>query len=385
LPLQFAGNCTITVTSFFGPMSSPGMLYFDYVNNYQRIDSNTNWGSMIEIGRYDLGKDFKIAGGQCQEEDLGNQILYPMSLPPFAVYLNDENVDSIYCQKWKVDLFGFATVTYWITNTTYAGKNLWEPVRVLIDASNSGVDMTIQYDFANIVPGQPDPALFDYRQFGCAPAPPPPTFKLAGYVRDATNNKVIPNAAVSLSGGQSTTTGADGSYTFTGLTAGVYTVIAAANNYFKTQISVNLTKDVNFGTFGDLVLAPVAPAGTYRVVLTWGSYPADLDSYIVTPSNCQVSYSNRRCPTANLDVDARSGFGPETITLTPSGAGSYTYRVQTYSAGILAGSNAQVSVYGGSGLLTKFAVSTLNSGNARNWKVFSIDQSGNVTPINTFY
>ena len=55
-----------------------------------------------------------------------------------------------------------------------------------------------------------------------------------------------------------------------------------------------------------------------RIVLTWSKTPADLDSYLSTPDGCVINYRARHCKragTADLDVDNRKGFGPETITI----------------------------------------------------------------------
>ena len=41
----------------------------------------------------------------------------------------------------------------------------------------------------------------------------------------------------------------------------------------------------------------------------------DLDLHLYICEVCEVYFSNKRCPGANLDVDDTTGYGPETITV----------------------------------------------------------------------
>ena len=59
---------------------------------------------------------------------------------------------------------------------------------------------------------------------------------------------------------------------------------------------------------------------TWRIVLSWGKEPTDLDSYLVLPdpSHTHVNYDNRevisRSGKITLDTDSRKKYGHETIT-----------------------------------------------------------------------
>jgi len=89
------------------------------------------------------------------------------------------------------------------------------------------------------------------------------------------------------------------------------------------------------------------PPGRVRFVLTWGSHPTDLDSSLITPSNCNVYYGRRNCNgDATLDADVTNGFGPETINIVNLKPGIYTYRVHAYSSGAIEESHASVTLYG---------------------------------------
>lgn len=85
--------------------------------------------------------------------------------------------------------------------------------------------------------------------------------------------------------------------------------------------------------------------------LTWGEFPSDLDSHIVTPSGAHVFWGARGSlaaePYVGLDVDDRSSFGPEVITLTRLMVGTYKYYIYNfsgYSAGPIAAASARVEL-----------------------------------------
>ena len=55
-----------------------------------------------------------------------------------------------------------------------------------------------------------------------------------------------------------------------------------------------------------------------RIVLTWGAAPADLDSHVEGTSSAgslfNINFVNKDAGiVGNLDVDAVSGYGPETV------------------------------------------------------------------------
>lgn len=100
-------------------------------------------------------------------------------------------------------------------------------------------------------------------------------------------------------------------------------------------------------------LSPELGAGEIRIVLTWNAYPTDLDAYIrgKTSSGESVFISYRHKVekingeiAAELDVDERAGFGPETITIYADG--DYEFSVVDFTnTGDIGSSGAQVKVY----------------------------------------
>lgn len=123
-----------------------------------------------------------------------------------------------------------------------------------------------------------------------------------------------------------------------------------------------------------------------RVVLTWGSSPADLDSHVAYPGN-HVFFARRQGTDANLDVDDVDGFGPETITLERKHQGeTYVYAVHDFTNGgnpssqALSASQAKVFVYIGESLVRTYYVPRNQPGNL--WTVFRITGQGEFQDIN---
>jgi hypothetical protein len=130
-------------------------------------------------------------------------------------------------------------------------------------------------------------------------------------------------------------------------------------------------------------------AGEYRVVLTWGVTPSDLDSHLTGPDGSggrfHVYYVTRTFAGHNLDTDDTSSFGPETTTIRPDGVdGVYRYSVFNYSdqdntgsTGI-AQSPTTVRVLDRNGLVRTFVAPGATPGNT--WRVFEMTVNGsNVT------
>lgn len=135
-------------------------------------------------------------------------------------------------------------------------------------------------------------------------------------------------------------------------------------------------------------LSPELAQGEIRIVLTWGAYPTDLDSHLEgRSSDAQDVYIYYRRninkygadTIAELDVDDRSGYGPETTTIYANG--SYRFRVNDFTgSGRLSESGAEVKVYlPGQEQPTVFQVP---EGQGDWWDVCQIE-NGNITPINT--
>ena len=229
---------------------------------------------------------------------------------------------------------------------------------------------------------------------------------LTGRVTDALTGNGISGASVSI-GGLSTTSGADGSFTISGVPVGTLRAEFSAStrsgmiplNVQFTDASTEGTQTLTVNASGyvtysnnqvaitaggtltlNVSLSPQLTGGALRLVLNWGTSPKDLDSYLVTPAingtPYTVSYSSQgnstSPPYATLDHDVTEGLGPETITIHQFVSGTYKYYVNQWSSiGTLAASNASVQVYTAQGLVRTIQIPTTGSGEY--WNVLTID------------
>jgi len=172
---------------------------------------------------------------------------------------------------------------------------------------------------------------------------------VSGKVLDVRTGQVIAGASLRLEHGQGvtndpspypTTSDAQGRFTFNGVAAGTYTVIATAAGYTqgaRTVVSVAPGADA----MQNIGLSPVGEAPEVRIILNWGRVPADLDAHLTGPNvpgatgRFHAYFLNRlaagAAPYAGLDLDDRDGYGPETITLTRLNGGVYRYSVHDYT------------------------------------------------------
>lgn len=196
-----------------------------------------------------------------------------------------------------------------------------------------------------------------------------PHCAITGRVVDATNNRPIARATVRLSPpGRSTTTDSDGRFSFTELAPGTYTVSAEVSGFSASSRSVNCEA----GRTAEVVLA-LSPLGNWRIVLTWGRDPEDLDSHLWTPDGEHIWYGHMAGRNADLDVDDTTSFGPETITIRKLVEGTYVYAIKHYSgSGTLAGSGAKVDVFNPTGLVRSFTNPPCTTGKGSWWVVFKL-------------
>lgn len=186
------------------------------------------------------------------------------------------------------------------------------------------------------------------------------TLSLMGTVVDAVSGEGAAGVELRLvpengTDGEAMTTQTDqnGEYQFENLKEGYYAVQISGDGYIPEEFEVELngnekTKDENF------VISPEIAAGEVRIVLEWGSYPTDLDSYLFYEmddgSQGRMFYGERVAMSgdgeiANLDVDNTSGYGPETTTIVDLN-GVFRFVVADYHAtGTMAEEGATVKIY----------------------------------------
>ncbi len=218
-------------------------------------------------------------------------------------------------------------------------------------------------------------------------------------VYDAVRGSAAPiaNASVTL-GNQTLQTNAQGQVTFSGLPPSPFTVNATAGNYVAASQSITLTCAAG-GNLMAIALSPSNPnsgglgAGQFRVILTWGQNPSDLDSHLTGPAadgttRWHVYYGQKTSgDMCGLDVDDVSSFGPETVTCPRTGTtgtslrpGVYRYSVHHYSGtGNIGNSNASVRLEFAGGQQYRFTPPPVPSyrGPGDVWTVFELTVNSN--------
>lgn len=219
-------------------------------------------------------------------------------------------------------------------------------------------------------------------------------FDIYGIVRNALTNQPIEGVSVKLRYGWNTYSGSiasdmagepavtstdeNGAYTLNNL-AGYYTAEFSKEGFVTGYVNVFAAE--NQGS-QDAVLTPILSNNEYRIVLTWGENPRDIDSHVegklTNGSNFHVYFSHKNqmdgdVLVCSLDVDDTTSYGPETITLNPTVTDPYYYYVHHYagSGSISDTSNAIVKVYCGDALIHTFNVPA-NQGDGKYWNVFAL-------------
>lgn len=179
------------------------------------------------------------------------------------------------------------------------------------------------------------------------------------------------------------------------LPKGQYTLQIKKSGYITTCFNIYVSgNDTSYSNHYSI--SKSMASGTYRVVLTWGSTPRDLDSHLSGPlsngSRFHIYYVSKNAynngnTVANLDIDDTTSYGPETVTIKPSltASGTYRYYVHDYtnkyytSSNALSKSGAKVVVYKGS---TQIATYKVPAKSGTLWHVFDI-VNGSIKKVNT--
>jgi hypothetical protein len=212
------------------------------------------------------------------------------------------------------------------------------------------------------------------------------TATLEGLVTSAVSGERLFGADVTITGPEnhSTTSGTDGGYVFYDLPKGVYAMSATFNGYNSMSRTVTLVDSMATVNF---VLNPIVLAGQYRIVLTWGAVPRDLDAHLWTQIDglqFEVCFSDTgsqdSLPFIKLDHDSMGGYGPETITIYDL-RDTCRYAVRNYSNDTnITVSQAHVDVYSSAGLIANYSIPT--SGSGRWWYVLDINPNGTIVTHN---
>ncbi len=176
----------------------------------------------------------------------------------------------------------------------------------------------------------------------------------------------------------STKTDSNGNYSLD-LPLGNYTLMVSKDGFITGPTNIIVQR----GTTGDQngSISPIGTGTDFRIVLTWGVNPSDLDSHVdgrtADGSAFHVYYRNKShryngVEVCNLDVDDTTSYGPETITLKADSSYPYYYYIHRYAgSGYISTSEAAINVYQGDAHIAKFNVPT-DLGTGDYWNVFAI-------------
>ena len=238
--------------------------------------------------------------------------------------------------------------------------------------------------------------------------------ELEGTIKNAVSGTSVSNAEVDIYGGliehieeleesikkkyyiDTIEADSDGTYSCK-LPEGWYTLLIKKEGYIDGSIHIICMENTETGSETvrqDIVLSPLLSDDEYRIVLTWGDKPRDLDSHLegYDETGCvfHVYFGNKEFYengelVAYLDRDDTSSYGPETITLTLRVDNNirYEYYVYDYSNGgssssmALSFSGAKVEVYSSKGKLEEYVIEPSQYGTY--WYVFEIE-NGKIIP-----
>ena len=202
----------------------------------------------------------------------------------------------------------------------------------------------------------------------------------------------------------SLTTDPDGAYRYEGAATGFFTVEVSGQGYAAAVV-----RDVELSgstiALDPIAAVPPPPPGTYRVTLTWGPQPADLDAHLTGPDGAGGRFHvffGDTAPSgagATLDHDDTDGGGPETVTFTPTHDGTYRFSVYNYSEQSAAGAQSMwygqpyVTLYDGDGQAGGWSMAQFPRAYAfpndpppatlgNTWRVFEVVKSGSTITVN---
>ncbi len=231
-----------------------------------------------------------------------------------------------------------------------------------------------------------------------------PYYVYSGFITNAVDGCSISNATLYFRSGKAKKKGkvlkkcktnAAGLYSVY-LKKGTYTVEVRKKGYIKVYITIYVYMNMTSSNTTTISISKPVKSRKFRVVLTWGASPEDLDAHLTGPSNTyggrfHVYFYNKNAYynsnlAAMLDIDDRNGFGPETITTTMNVLknGVYRYYVHDftnknrYTSNALGNSGARVVVYSGKNHVGTFNVP---ASDGTLWHVFDI-RNGKVVNVN---
>lgn len=162
-PLQFSAEITITVPLLsnevpYPPKVQVKQVYYDYLNKRARADISEGYeAAKTYIRRYDHKDEYMVRKppiGDCKRSYLGEKMPFP-EFPEETKFLDVVDVQTTMC-----NCFVFTDGD--VRVRMYMDKSNGAPVKLVEEFEENGLWNTmLQYDFANVVLGEPQPSLFE--------------------------------------------------------------------------------------------------------------------------------------------------------------------------------------------------------------------------------
>lgn len=219
-----------------------------------------------------------------------------------------------------------------------------------------------------------------------------------GQITNALNGRGVSNAEIKVYDGwncdedylllKTIKTDSYGNYELD-LPIGNYSLVISKNGFITGSKNIIVQRGVTDNQ--NASITPTVTGNNFRIVLSWGLNPSDLDSHVVgkmsNGNDFHVFYNHKSqydgsVEICNLDVDDTTSYGPETITLKAESSRPYYYYIHRYAgSGSIATSEARIDVYQGDNLIATYNVPT-DQGHGDYWNVFAID-NGQIVERNT--
>lgn len=211
--------------------------------------------------------------------------------------------------------------------------------------------------------------------------------KLVLHFFNALNGKGIPNADVNIEQIGDLKSDVEGRVLFASpIDNGTLKVSFQSKGYASSVFTIELMAGTIF--FNRFSVSPSLLRGQIRIVLDWDKNPPDLDAHLVKQGAYHISYRDMKTSSdsqAQLDHDATTGYGPETITISSiDPGGSYDFFVHNFTdrnatnSLNLSESKATIKVFSSQGLIKIYHITPEIIG--RYWKVFRIEH-GEVSDV----
>jgi hypothetical protein len=162
LPQQFTAK--VQISSSLDPSPSAGVLSYDYVNNRTRFDQTAFGVTETQLTLYNISTQYGFEGSGTHivscSACLIDPPMFPIFVPSYATNAGTKKIGNITVDVWTAELTTFAlNMTFWVDSTGSPPSLVL--AKFTVESISFGVPaITTTYNFTNVKPGPPSPALF---------------------------------------------------------------------------------------------------------------------------------------------------------------------------------------------------------------------------------